>query len=440
MKQSKHNKLLTNIFSENDCIPFGQTILTQTTNDILLEFYDKVLESYEIICDLQKKYIKTGKPFYTKTVTKMTKTARPIIPPNTGNAFFPDTIKQHIIDTADYMVECNFITNTNRKIKIIFVSEEEKDNPYNNAKIYDNYICRIYLWILFIHNYASPKCSQTLTIYIYLTSLKKQVPINPSETIGVLHVNTAYTQACADPAEIVIYRKEEWFKVLLHESFHNFGLDFANINSKTCVERMLSIFPITSEVNLFESYTEFWAEMLNVVFFCFFKSNVGSNTFRIVSRNYEDNIEMFLTCFQQHIRCEINYSIFQMVKVLNHMGLNYEAIHSKKQYAYVLRNQLYKEESNVFAYYVAKTILLFNFQEFTSWCDKHNPNILQFKQTDDQQQLMCAFIEKHFNTNKFKSSVKCCESLWKNVNAHGNKVNQSDLLLNNLRMTICEHE
>ena len=37
-----------------------------------------------------------------------------------------------------------------------------------------------------------------------------------------------------------------------------------------------------------------------------------------------------------------------------------------------------KENYNVFAYYVIKTILIHNFQDFLSWCQTHNTSLLQF--------------------------------------------------------------
>ena len=115
-------------------------------------------------------------------------------------------------------------------------------------------------------------------MYVYLTSLKKLLPNTSDEVIGVNNVNTAYTIPCSEPSEIIIYRKEEWFKVLLHESFHNFALDFATMPSDSCVKRILETFPIESEVNLFEAYTESWAEIMNLAFYCFFKTHTTALT------------------------------------------------------------------------------------------------------------------------------------------------------------------
>ena len=71
----------------------------------------------------------------------------------------------------------------------------------------------------------------------------------PSTNIEILnssHVNTAFTRTCPKKSEIVVFRKEEWFKVFIHESFHNFGLDFSDMNNAECTSRILDIFPVNS--------------------------------------------------------------------------------------------------------------------------------------------------------------------------------------------------
>ena len=65
-----------------------------------------------------------------------------------------------------------------------------------------------------------------MNIYIFLTDLKKKLPEHTGQEIGKINVNTGFTMTCRPKSNIVIYRKEEWFKVLIHETFHNFGLDF----------------------------------------------------------------------------------------------------------------------------------------------------------------------------------------------------------------------
>ena len=112
------------------------------------------------------------------------------------------------------------------------------------------------------------KCASHLTISLYMTSLKKHLPDNRGEIIGREHINTAFTTSCPQDGSIVIFRAEEWFKVLIHELFHALGLDFSHLHDslKSCNAQILYLFPVKSDVNLYESYCELWALILNASF------------------------------------------------------------------------------------------------------------------------------------------------------------------------------
>ena len=74
-----------------------------------------------------------------------------------------------------------------------------------------------------------------MVVFIYSTELTKNLPNSNIDILDQIHVNTAFTYSCIEQSnEIVIFRKEEWLKVLIHESFHNFGLDFSDMNTSEC--------------------------------------------------------------------------------------------------------------------------------------------------------------------------------------------------------------
>ena len=102
-------------------------------------------------------------------------------------------------------------------------------NTLNELDI-QKYIEWVYIWLYIAKTYAKTKCSHELKIYLYLTKLKKILPTNGG-IIGQEHANTGYTMACKTDNEINIFREEEWFKVLIHESFHAFGLDFSELDN-----------------------------------------------------------------------------------------------------------------------------------------------------------------------------------------------------------------
>ena len=71
------------------------------------------------------------------------------------------------------------------------------------------------------------------------------------------------------------------------------------------------------------------------------------------------------------------YSVYQLVKILDYMGLRYEDLILKNR----MNKTLYKESTNVFCYYILKSILLYNSNEFIEWCLKHNTLLLNIDKT-----------------------------------------------------------
>jgi hypothetical protein len=266
-----------------------------------------------------------------------------------------------------------------------------------------------------------------------LEKLNKNRGFNINEN----NVNTAFTRTCLQNAEIVVYRKEEWFKVLMHESFHNFALDFSDMDTSNCHAKILSIFPVNSKVNLFEAYTEFWARIMNVLFCSYFNC-----------KNKND-LNEFLINTEYFINFESNYSFFQLIKVLDFMNIEYKNLYENTDVSANLRATLYKEDTNVLSYYVITSILIYNYQSFLYWCKTNNTSMLQFKKTLANQKRFCDFIEAKYNTPKILLSIDCAETFFKKItnpnNKNNNKKNNDkdkihdlQFLTNNLRMTICE--
>jgi hypothetical protein len=147
---------------------------------------------------------------------------------------------------------CYTFSLFDRKIKVYFITEDE--NIEFKIDIYHEYIEIIIMWLYILNEYGSKNCSNSLTIYFYFTSLMKKLPKTSIDVLDQVNVNTAFTTTCPKDSEIVIFRKEEWLKVFMHETFHNFALDFSDMNTEDCTKKILSIFPVNSDVNLYESY------------------------------------------------------------------------------------------------------------------------------------------------------------------------------------------
>ena len=221
-----------------------------------------------------------------------------------------------------------------------------------SSKELESIVQKIFHWYSFIDSYSS--CSTEMDIYMYLLPHKKELPSVSSHSLGRSHVNTAFTTGCQTKTSIYIFRKEEWFKVLIHESFHNLGLDFLALPEKELLRihhQLKELFHIQLEdLRFYETYCEVWATILNTMFFSYYNLS-----FQHVP--YKKLLENIHTC----LCYESFFSLCQCVKVLKHN-------HTK----YSIRSfHTYKEDTQVFCYYVLKSILLVFFPDFLSFCAKN---------------------------------------------------------------------
>lgn len=265
------------------------------------------------------------------------------------------------------------IENNMRVFKIVEFEIEENGGKKRTFRIFmsflkpteyiEEWIKRIYIWLYVANHFAIPTCSTVLDIYIYYTDMKKKLPETDGYILDHEHANTAFTFACTMPDsrhknEIYIYRLEEWFKVLVHESFHSFGLDFASMDQTFVQERICNsgdIYQVPcGDLRFYESYTEMWAELIQCIFVC---------------ENNMDTLEKLVYEY------EAPFSAFQCAKVLDHFGLVYEDLFDKEAAS------AYKEETPVFAYYVIKSVFMNHADEFIRWTMQNNQGSLQFKKT-----------------------------------------------------------
>jgi len=246
-----------------------------------LNFAENYINSNKISNQIKK---------YSKNITTIKEIKFPSI---YNSSFFPDVIKKNIeLNTIK-----SFIYNTkldDRHINFHFYTYDN-DIPDSMFDIYVNYML---MWIYILNTYNSNTCSKHLNVFTFLTDFKKNIPPSNIDILDKEHVNTAYTIACSENSEIVIYRKEEWFKVFLHETMHNFGFDFSTMNLHDLNNEIYKIFPIQSKFNLFESYCETWARIINSVF-CSYSI-----------QNNKNNIDSFISHCNAFLQIERLFSLY----------------------------------------------------------------------------------------------------------------------------------
>ena len=260
MKLTQNSILLMDFFIKNNFINHEKN--NKKTNLILYKLYNEIYNSYEKLLNFKKNNILHPTIKRINNINQISK------PKFFNSNSFPEVIRKHIDKQSIYEITYTFSLE-GRNIKVHFVIENDKSKL--NMNLYNKYIDWIIMWLFILNEFSTSNlCSKKLVLYFYFTSLEKNLPNSNIEILDQHNVNTGFTSTCPVDSEIIMFRKEEWFKVFLHETFHNFALDFSDMNNNDCHQKILSIFKVNSDVNLFEAYTEFWSEIINILFCSFF--------------------------------------------------------------------------------------------------------------------------------------------------------------------------
>jgi hypothetical protein len=382
--------------------------------------YNKIIKT--LYNDIYKAHLNPRKTSCVKSViTPINKNKEAIKPEIYNSRFFPAYIKKYINEQEKYqlMYKCKV---GGREICIYFTLFSE-DNLLDLDK-YTEYVKIMYMWLDICANYSLKHCVNTLDIYVYQTPFLKKMPSSITTTLDVEHVNTAFTMSCNPTGEIVIYRDEEWFKVFIHETFHAYGLDFASMNVSKLHKTLKELFPIDSDFNVTEAYAETWARIINGAF-CSFNSLEN-----------KDDYSLFNDYMDFCLQFERIFSLYQCNKLLKFMGLTYEDLHGEEEKHAYLRKNLYRENTNVFSYYILTAIFLNDYTGFLQWCNTHNTSLLQFNSSDTNMNAFGEYIQNNYNNKLFINGINEINKLY---NTFGkSKTNNYKKILSTTRMSIIE--
>jgi hypothetical protein len=352
---------------------------------------------------------------FNYTITKINTVSQIPRPTMYDSHFFPDKIKKYIDENSTYTLQFT-CTIKKRVINVHFVIFEYTTQDV--LFILNRYSQMIYMWMYMLDSFSVKKCSKILDLYIYLTPFKKELPDNQLVTLDSEHVNTGYTTGCREQTEIVLYRKEEWFKVFIHETFHNFGLDFSDMNLSSINKCIREIFNVNIEYNLYESYCEVWARIMNTMIYSYFS----------LPNKHRSNPETFRNTFKENMKIEAYHSLYQSLKILTFMDLNFKLITEKSKDNIEICNHLYREKTSVFSYYIITSLLMNNYINFLGWCVKHNNILLQFRKTPGNLDKYIEFIKESCKNPHIKKNIKKLEKI----------IGKTDNISKNLKMTIIE--
>ena len=326
------------------------------------------------------KFINNIKQQFLDAKNKWDKQTNKILTHKISNLEFnniPNIDQYHstIIDSLNNFPKkyCLFTFSTHsRKINIHFIVPENKPDE---ALL--KYLKHIFMWFVGIDSYTNNLCSKVLNVYICFSPSLKLLPNNKSIPIGKINANTAFTYTCNTKNVIHIFREEEWFKVLMHESFHNLDLDFSKYDHGFSDKFITSFFYDVKNVKFYEAYCEIWSLIFHSVFYSNQK-NISLNTV---------------------LNKELSFSLFQCCKILDHYNMKYEYFYTNTNKA-ILSRKNYKEHTAVISYYIFKTIFLFNINNFLEWCYLENDKSFRFSK------LPIQYIDIYQKIENFTSFLK----------------------------------
>lgn len=233
---------------------------------------------------------------------------------------------------------------------------------YSSKQVADNMVKKMRDWLRFACG-QSTECSGSVDVDVYMimTEHKKRAS---NAILDVLNVNTAFTHACDGNStnSILVFRKEEWFKVFIHETMHCIGLDFSAKETSSIRHkinrRIQTLFPGTlnvSNYNINELYAEIWADVLNVLF-----TSIYTNQ-----------------SWKSLLTKEQTFSRKQAIKVLAYYQMTMADLFSSEHPI------LYPEEKvSVFSYYLGRALVFSELSSFMQFCKTRNRTYLQFINND----------------------------------------------------------
>ena len=130
------------------------------------------------------------------------------------------------------------------------------------------------------------------------------------------------------------------------------------------------------------------------------------------------------------LQVERLFAIYQMNKVLNFMGINYKDLYEVNERSSYLREQLYKENTHVFGYYILTAIFLNNYRRFITWCadnaviGANNKGFMKFNCEEKNFQQFGEYITSTYKNNELYKIINAFQK----INFNNKKVNKELLI------------
>ena len=303
----------------------------------------------------------------------------------TSGSFVPLEVRALILSPTIRQEECVFVDH-GIKVRIIRCMTKANDSHNTNWGLFLR-ACRAWIKICA----SKTRCTKEVTAFLYDTPFIRNLPTEDWRVIGPENVNGGVSNLCQPSGELIVFREEEWLKVFIHETMHAFGIGPTIAIDRNMTARLKDRFKLDSEMEVGEAYVETWARIMNVAF------SVYLSGF--------DTRSNFTSLFPKALRTESLFAAVQAKKMLAFMGLSLEMVtspaHAGTSYA------LYKENTNVFAYYIMTAALLRDPNGFYNWCESNNSNLVKFSNTPAAAISFSSLVIDSINSPALRSLYDC---------------------------------
>lgn len=338
------------------------------------------------------------------------------------NSFICKSIKHILLHTLKLNTTYSLIFNyKNLTCKINYNPKYLLDKNETLSKI----IIRICFIYQFLYKNKNDKLNFRINLILCPekndTCLKKfQKEVNyKNNYIGECEVNSGSSTVFFNNeqiGEVTIWREEELLKVILHECIHAFGIDSKLIFEEQKVP-INKKFNVNGYISINECFTEFVA-----------------NIFNVLLTNFENSrIKLNLNKIHNDLEKEQKHSRVQCKKIMNEFGFKNtnELFRRNRNNKNKKKNLILNQNSDIFSYYFLKSGMLDNiYKNFYKFNKKNSKDTIKHNIYFDISNDKVDDLENLFYSN-FEINKLNIDNLEKN-----NKLNKKQK--NSLRMTITE--
>lgn len=292
------------------------------------------------------------------------------------------------------------------------IIEQIKSKEMNFFEYEINKIHKIYLFLLDKNDNSDPDINKIALIINFMNNLAQKYnnPINPvnltviysdikkhiypkTEILTKQNINSA---SAIPEKSIIIWRKEEFYKVLIHELCHHYRFDFSvHDKNYNLLEHTLIIPKIDGYDAINESYTESLTVIILIIL-------------RYITNKQIDKSDLnnFNSYFVTELKNEIKFLSFQIAKIIYILnGNNFSDLHNQKI--------IIKQSTSFRSYFILKLTLLQNINKLFKFMDRslriNDSRIIDYgellnKSYNHENNIIDKFIKyikDNYNENEF---------------------------------------